>query len=466
VGRSDDGRHGSASARWPARVAARLRSGRSQWALRALPARVQVSVLAVDLAAAVTVLVSVLHSPGDQVAALVSGFYPVVALVLSGVVCTEASLGVERMRRQTRDGPHIDLSSVWTFAGAVLLPGLPATVVALVVYAHTHLRVWRRRGVPTHQALFSMSTIVLAVQAASGLVGAVGRTGLFTTPAGLAAVIAGALVYAVVNISRVAGVLYLTVRAREQVTLRQIVGSVDDVVLEFATLSMGALVAGAMTTFGTEFVVLGLPPLIVLHRTVLVRQLEEAARTDGKTGLLNAGAWRAQAAREISRAERSDRPSTVFVLDLDHFKRVNDEHGHLVGDHVLATVARAVRAEVRDEDVVGRFGGEEFVVLLRAVDSGLDDSPEEARAAAGTVAERIRHRVERLRVTVPNTHGTVVVDGLTVSIGGATRPFDGDDLPRLLEVADAAMYEAKRAGRNCVRMGHPIADAGGMPRTG
>jgi diguanylate cyclase (GGDEF)-like protein len=117
---------------------------------------------------------------------------------------------------------------------------------------------------------------------------------------------------------------------------------------------------------------------------------------------------------------------------------------------VLAAVAASVRDEVRDEDLVGRFGGEEFVVLLRGADG------EDPRSAARAVAERIRERIATLRVAVAGVHEAVVVEGLTVSIGGATAPRDGRDLASLLEIADAAMYEAKRAGRNLVRMGVPL----------
>ena len=162
------------------------------------------------------------------------------------------------------------------------------------------------------------------------------------------------------------------------------------------------------------------------------------------------------------RSERAPTPASVLVLDLDHFKLVNDRFGHLVGDQVLAAVAASVRDEVRDEDLVGRFGGEEFVVLLRGAEG------EDPRSGARAVAERIRERIAALRVAVAGPQETVVVEGLTVSIGGATTPRDGQDLAALLEIADAAMYEAKRAGRNLVRMGLPLgppaAAAQGRPR--
>ena len=127
---------------------------------------------------------------------------------------------------------------------------------------------------------------------------------------------------------------------------------------------MGALAAGAIASSSPLHAVLVLPPLVVLHRAVLVRHLQEVASTDGKTGLLNAAAWQDRAARVLERAQRGQGGAALLILDLDHFKHVNDRHGHLAGDRVLSSVAEALRAEVRDNDLVGRFGGEEFVIML------------------------------------------------------------------------------------------------------
>lgn len=437
-------------------------TGVAHWRFWKLPLRVKIPILVVD----VLVLLSLASGTAVWVMNGVPAREPwpwlVVALIAAGVLSTEASLGVERVRRQSEANPHLDLSSVWTFAGAVLLPGPLAAVIATIIYGHIYLRVWRRNGVPFHRALFSTATILLSVQVAALVTMWLVGDAIFESIPGVLAVVAGMVAYTAVNLALVVLVIVASGQDRGT-TVRQVLGPVDDAALEFATLSMGALVAAAALTFGPAYVLLGLPPLIVLHRTVLVRQLEEDASTDGKTGLLNAAAWRDRAGRVVMSSERSARSSTVLVLDLDHFKLVNDRFGHLVGDQVLAAVATAVQDEVRDEDIVGRFGGEEFVVLLRGVDG---DDP---RSGARAVAERIRERIARLRIAVPGPQGPLIVEGLTVSIGGATMSHDGRDLASLLEIADAAMYQAKRAGRNLVRMGYvPEArpERGRLPRLG
>jgi len=222
-------------------------------------------------------------------------------------------------------------------------------------------------------------------------------------------------------------------------------GDVDDNVLELATLTLGALVA-LVLGINPWLVALVLPPLLVLHRAVLVGQLEEAAAIDGKTGLLNAHTWGARAEHQLRRAGGAGLPHAVLVLDLDHFKAVNDLYGHLAGDQVLTAVAEALRSEVRERDIVGRFGGEEFVILLVGQADGSETD-------LGTIAERIRERVATLVVDVTTPDGTARITALSVSVGGALHPGGRADLGGLLRIADTALYSAKRAGRNRVRMG-------------
>jgi diguanylate cyclase (GGDEF)-like protein len=418
--------------------------GITRWSLWAVPRRALFVVIVVDLLAA-----------GSLVVGFADGIAPqprpwpltLAVLAVAGIVSTEASLGVERMRRQSEEAPNIDLSSVWAFAAAALLPGPLAALVVIFSYGYMYLRLWRPDEIPPHRVLFNTATVVLAVQAAAPVVALGGGPTPFRSVVGLAALAAGVAAYAAVNMSLVVVVIVLSGPSPSLATIRQLLGRGDDVVLEFATLSMGALTAGAVAEFGPAYAVLVLPPLIILHRAVLVRQLQEEAKFDSKTGLLNAAAWDVEAERAVRRIEQLDGNATVLVLDLDNFKRVNDEHGHLAGDQALVAVAEAIRDVVREGDLVGRFGGEEFVVLLPAPNG------DPGRVAAGAVADRIRRRIEELRIEVATSFGDAVVNDLSVSIGGATSPADGTRLADLVKVADAAMYAAKEAGRNRVCMG-------------
>jgi diguanylate cyclase (GGDEF)-like protein len=369
-------------------------------------------------------------------------------LTLLSVVHTELATGIERIRRRAAETSYFDLSSVWTFAAALLLPPALAATVIAAVYLHLWQRVWRPAKVPLHRHLYTTATVVLAAGAAHAAVERMG--GLPGSPddvAGVAGIAVAVLLYVLVNTVLVAAVIALT---SEWPGLRRLVGPLDDNALEVATLCMGGL-AAVVIGANPWLVALVLPPILVLHRAVHVRQLEEVASTDAKTGLLNSSAWEAEADRAVRRAQRARSAAAVLILDLDHFKLVNDAHGHLAGDDVLAAVAAQLRAGVREGDLVGRFGGEEFVVLVA-------DLPPGARgdAEVRTVAERLRRLVAELDVPVCTPDGNLTITGLSVSVGGASVPTDGTTLDQVLKVADASLYAAKRGGRNVVRIAGPV----------
>lgn len=378
-------------------------------------------------------------------------------LALLGVLHTEIAAGVERIRRRVTGASYFDLTSVWTFAAAVLLPPTLAAAAIAVIYTHLQLRVWRATRIPPFRHVFTAATVILAAFAAHQVLTLVGGgQGWPDDLAGLGSIALAIAAYIAVNTMLVGMAIALS---SGSVKVADIVGDWDDNALEVATLSLGALTAIVLTT-NAWLVALVLPPLLVLHRAVLVRQLEEAAGTDGKTGLLTAAEWHHRADREIRRAQRTRSVTGVLILDLDHFKAVNDGYGHLAGDEVLAAVARALQTEIRENDVAGRFGGEEFVVLLPDLVGG-----EEACSAMRTVAERIRLRVSELAVPVETPDGPLTITGLTTSVGGAGHPADGTSLQQVMSVADAALYTAKRAGRNLVRIAAPppVAAPGAAP---
>ena len=142
---------------------------------------------------------------------------------------------------------------------------------------------------------------------------------------------------------------------------------------------------------------------------------------------------------------RTNLPLALLLVDVDHLKRVNDSHGHLIGDEVLRALAAELRQQVRESDVVGRFGGEEFTVLLPRTDD----------AGACGIAERLRTSAGRMSVAATDARINV-----TVSIGVAVLGQHGNDLFELLAAADVALYRAKDAGRDQVRVyAHALGNA-------
>jgi two-component system, cell cycle response regulator len=169
-------------------------------------------------------------------------------------------------------------------------------------------------------------------------------------------------------------------------------------------------------------------------------KLVESALQDPLTGLSNRRHLEERLAAECAAAQRHGRPVSLLVVDVDHFKLVNDAHGHLAGDEALKMVALVIRGAVRKEDVLARYGGEEFVVVAR----------ETAMAGARALAERIRRAVERSRCAWHAADvGTSTSIGVTVSVGAA-QLGDGATDRDLLEAADRALYLAKQGGRNRV----------------
>jgi diguanylate cyclase (GGDEF)-like protein len=172
-------------------------------------------------------------------------------------------------------------------------------------------------------------------------------------------------------------------------------------------------------------------------------QLEKLATTDAMTGLYNRGHFLALAKAEWSRFQRYCRPLSVLMIDIDHFKTVNDRYGHAVGDEALISVANACRNGKRDPDIVGRLGGEEFAMLL----------PETDLSRAAIVAERLVKNVAARGLRTHNVHFTV-----TVSIGFAAASLSMAGFEALLHAADQALYQAKSKGRNCaVAWSPPVA---------
>lgn len=206
-------------------------------------------------------------------------------------------------------------------------------------------------------------------------------------------------------------------------------------------VALGTLVLGSNSkaAFGEEV----RPTLEVLARHVsvslanarMVKRLEDLATTDGMTGLLNKRALTDVARQKIRSAQRFNKPLSLIVGDIDHFKRVNDKYGHDVGDVVIKGFADVLRRSKRETDAVGRFGGEEFVVVCEETDA----------EGAQLLAERVRTELAAVTFHTPN--GPLQV---TCSLGVATMPAAGSDWESLFKATDDALYVSKRGGRDRV----------------
>jgi diguanylate cyclase (GGDEF)-like protein len=211
---------------------------------------------------------------------------------------------------------------------------------------------------------------------------------------------------------------------------------------DFAEFDLGVLVT-VVVAVNVALAVFAVPTVLLARRFMMHAQLVAQSRVDTKTGLLNASTWEREAATEIARAIRTKSPLALALVDIDHFKLVNDTYGHLAGDKALRAVTDALRNQLRAYDLAGRFGGEEFAILL----------PHAREMDALNVAERLRAHVAAMSVPVDDNDESAPVIKLTISVGVAALTGESQELTDMLAAADAALYHAKETGRNKTHVG-------------
>jgi diguanylate cyclase (GGDEF)-like protein len=392
-------------------------------------------VLAVDVAAmalAAGIVTAIPVTSGDLIRFGV--------LTAGAIVHREAVSKIENLReRATNNGVLPNLTSLWIFAAALSVPLPLVFALTAVVYLHSCCR---SSSSKIYRTFFSAATMVLAPAAAVAVLQLVEPAEypiIPHGPPGLAVLIGAGTAFWVVNYALVVGAVMMSDPLQPS---RQVLGNPSDQLVVAASLGLAVALA-VVLAWEPWLVAVLMITVFPLHRALLLPHFQQAARTDSKTGLFTAGFWREAAGRELERARRLADPLGVLMLDLDHFKSFNDRMGHLVGDQMLRAVADELRSQTRPYDLVGRFGGEEFVILLPGVGT----------AQIEHIADRIRERISRLRVLVDGAHARpVTVDGISVSIGAAVRPDDGDEIDQLLFAADGALLAAKAAGRDRIRL--------------
>jgi diguanylate cyclase (GGDEF)-like protein len=362
------------------------------------------------------------------------------------VCCGAISVASTPRMMYRMGGVTRDFSTIWLLPVAVLLPPVYALLMPIPLIAVMQLFV--HRGV-LHRAIFTAASISLSYALASFLFrwfspsfagGSVGSgVHAFTW---VVAVLACEIVAGRSQHFLIVGAVKLSdprVRIWKMEWNREAMEGL------FAETDVGILLT-LVVGLSPALVVLALPTVLLVRRFLVHPLLLAQSRIDAKTGLLNVSTWEREAQGEISRSMRTGTPLSLALVDIDHFKIVNDTHGHLVGDRVLRALADALTSHLRSYDKAGRFGGEEFVLLL--TDTSEHD--------ACRVAERLRSYVAEMTVPVSDAPDAPDVQ-VTISIGvSAMEPGMTRDLTDLLAAADSALYRAKQSGRNKVAVARQV----------
>jgi diguanylate cyclase (GGDEF)-like protein len=350
----------------------------------------------------------------------------------------------------TVTGVTRDFSTVWVIPIAILLPPVYAAIAPIPIVAVMQLYV--HRGI-THRRVFTAASISLPYAAVSVL--------FRWLPSSFAGPHIGTGLHALTWALTVAGCEVAAGRVQHffvfgAVKLVNPKVRLIDVDLnwlafeaDFLKVDLGTLITLAVA-LSPALMVIAVPLGFLVRRFLEHPVLVAQSRVDAKTGLLNVSTWEAEAEAELTRSVRMSNPVALALVDIDHFKQVNDTYGHLVGDRVLKAIAEALTSRSRDYDRVGRFGGEEFVLLLAQT----------AEQDACKIAERLRGYIAGLEIPVDDRPDAATLK-VTISIG-VTAMTRGEvyELTDLLAAADSAMYAAKQAGRNQVALAQPLHDMG------
>jgi diguanylate cyclase (GGDEF)-like protein len=347
-------------------------------------------------------------------------------------------------------GATRDFSTMWAVPTAILLPPVYSILIAIPILATVFLFVHRGQ---LYRRVFSGASLGLSYAGASALFRAFPHS--FAGPAlgtGLHAFTWCLAVTACEILGcRLQHFLIVAAVKLTNPSMKFFAGEFDRDALQelFVEIDLSVLITVAVA-LSPILVVIALPTVLLVRRFLAHPTLVAQSRVDAKTGLLNVSTWEAEAEAELSRAVRTCSPMALALIDIDHFKRVNDTYGHLIGDRVLKAVAEALSSQSRDYDRAGRFGGEEFVLLL--AQTGRED--------ASKIAARLCGYVASLAIAADDRPDAPILH-VTISIGvTALERGEEYELTDLLAAADSAMYAAKEAGRNHVAFAPPLSDMG------
>ena len=354
------------------------------------------------------------------------------------LVCGMVSVAATPRVAYLKSGMTRDFLTAWVLPVAILLPPVYAMLTPIPLQVLTQWRV--HKGV-VYRRVFTAGAISLTYGGASLLFRAFPAS-FAGGPIGAGThALTWALAVAACEIAGGGGHKFLIMGAIKlsdpTVRLAELELNQEALQADFAEFDLSVLIT-IVVAVNPVLAVVAVPTVLLARRFIMHAQLLAQSRIDTKTGLLNASTWEREAAVEIARAVRMHIPLAVALVDIDHFKMVNDTYGHLIGDKALRAVTDALRSQLRGYDLAGRFGGEEFVVLL----------PQAREADALNIAERLRTHIAGLSIPVDDGDESAGCVRLTISVGVASLDGESRELTDMLAAADAALYHAKETGRN------------------
>lgn len=308
-----------------------------------------------------------------------------------------------------------------------MLYGVPLTILVIL---SSNLIEWAWHQYPWYIQSFNIASYVIVVQLAGLVYAWFNPDAPFVSVNSVLGILTAMAVLTLTNHLMVGLVVYL---ARGENFAESGIFDLTPLMIDFTMLCMGVVMAMAWN-LNPYLILLGLIPLYLISRTLKVPALERKSDTDSKTGLFNSQYFFTALEKELARSARFEHPITVAMADLDLLRDINNTYGHLAGDAVLVGVAEILKKSVRDFDVLSRFGGEEFAIIM----------PETSSSQAYEVVDAIRKEIEEAEFIISTSITPVKV---TLSIGIAEHE-EGQTADDIINKADVALYRAKLIGRN------------------
>ena len=358
------------------------------------------------------------------------------ALLACGIIAIESTRSV----KETHGEVVRDLQSVWLLAIAVALPPAFAFLAPIPLTSYKLLRL---PGIVVYRRVFSAATLSLGYGCASvvfheipgSVAGSFPLSGKHALTWTISVAACGLLGWVINN-----GLIVVAIKLSDPSSrVHDLIGSRESTTSAMLELSL-AVSLTLVVRINPILMALALPSVVLCKRSIMRAQLVSQARIDAMTGLLNAGTWQREAEAEFNRAQRSRIPLALAMVDIDHFKDIDDTAGQLVRDQLVRDIAGMLKDQLPDFDLIGRFGTEEFAILL----------PQTGRDEAQRISERLRDYIAAEPIAIESGSQEGFVFRLTVSIGVAVLSESRRALAELIGAADSALGQAQSTGWNKV----------------